>query len=183
MALPASGGTARTVAPSVNHIECSSFFEPRCIVGFPDGDRYVFSSLDPSTGLMEELTRITYRAPFTSWSLAPESARVAVVHGDDNVVRLIELLTGTETLLNVQGWSGFEFVAWSADGQSLFLNSGISFAGDYAALIHVNLDGRVHVLRDAPNVWHVHPVPSPDGRYLAFASMSFHGNIWLIRDF
>lgn len=37
--------------------------------------------------------------------------------------------------------------------------------------------------REVPNVWHVRPTPSPDGRYLAFAAMPFHGNMWLIHDF
>ena len=39
------------------------------------------------------------------------------------------------------------------------------------------------VLRDKQNEWHVRPVASPDGRYLAFASMIFDSNVWMIENF
>jgi len=182
-ALPAAGGPARRLADRARSLACSRALEPACVFGLPDGKEYAFNSLNPRSGEVEELIRIRHRSPFTNWSLAPDSRRVAVVHGDDNVVRIIDLKDGGEIALEVEGWSDFEFVAWSADGESLFLNSGLSFAGDFAVLLQVGMDGRAQVLRDAPNVWHVYPVPSPDGRYLAFAGMPFHGNIWLIRDF
>ena len=166
-----------------DHVQCPPTFEPECVIGFVDGDRYVFSSLNTSTGKTKELTRISYRVPFTNWSVAPDRDLVAVVHGDNNIVRLIDLSTREETPLEVENWRKFEFVDWAADGQSLFLNAGISFAGDYAVLLQVNMDGQAHVLRAVPNVWHVELAPSPDGRYLAFAAMPFHGNMWLIRDF
>ena len=54
---------------------------------------------------------------------------------------------------------------------------------NYDAILHVDLDGQVHVLRGKTNEWHVRPVASPDGRRLAFATMPFHGNVWMIEDF
>jgi len=183
ISLPASGGASQMLTGRADHVQCPPSFEPECVIGFFDGDKYVFSSLSPSTGTTKELMRISYRAPFTNWSLAPDRGLVAVVHGDDNIVRLIDLSTREEKSLEVENWSEFEYVEWAADGQSLFLNAGISFAGYDAVLLQVEMDGQAHLLRAVPNVWHVDPTPSPDGRYLAFAGMPFHGNIWLIRDF
>ena len=50
-------------------------------------------------------------------------------------------------------------------------------------ILHVALDGQVHVLRGKTNEWHLRPVASPYGRRLAFATMPFHGNVWMIEDF
>ncbi len=62
-------------------------------------------------------------------------------------------------------------------GMNVYLDSG------YPALLRVGLDGQVHVLREKANEWHIKPAASPDGRRLAFATMPFHGNVWMIEDF
>jgi hypothetical protein len=77
----------------------------------------------------------------------------------------------------------FEFVSWAADGSRIFVNAGYSLAGDYSVLLAVELDATAHVLRQLPNVWHVFPKASPDGRYLAFSAMPFQGNAWLLTGF
>ena len=80
------------------------------------------------------------------------------------------------------GWSAFELVVWAADGKSLYVN-GWDRRSSYPALLHVDLKGEARVLRQKENEWHVYPAPSPDGRYLAFARMPFHGNVWTIENF
>ena len=134
-------------------------------------------------GTTTELTRLTRGATFNEWALSPDGGIVAMVHNDDNRIRLVELATGGVTTIAVAGWTNFEFVDWSADGSGLFVNAGFATIGSYPALLRVDLDGTAHVLREAPNEWHVYPVASPDGRSLAFGRMPFHGNAWLITGF
>jgi len=46
----------------------------------------------------------------------------------------------------------------------------------------VDMEGRARRLLTTPSEWHVYVRASPDGRHVAFASMPFHGNAWLIED-
>jgi len=182
--IPAEGGPAEVLSERGDAVQCSPALHSNCILGHVDGTEYVFSLLNPETRALQELHRISYRAPFTNWALAPNGSRVAVVHNDDNVVRVVDLSTGKETPLTVSGWKYFEFVAWAADGERLFLNAGSSgAAGELKSLIGLGMDGEVAVLKSDANEWPVMPKPSPDGRYLAYSGMAFHGNAWLISDF
>ena len=184
MRVPAEGGPAETLSETGDDVRCSQALHPNCLLGHFDGTEYVFSLLNPETRELRELHRISHRAPFTNWALAPDGSRVAVVHNDDNVVRVVDLSTGKEALITVSGWKYFEFVAWAEDGERLFLNAGSSgAAGDLQSLLSLGMDGEVAVLKSDANEWPVMPKPSPDGRYLAYSGMAFHGNAWLIRDF
>jgi WD40 repeat protein len=164
-------------------IQCTGALGPRCLAGFIDGAEYVFVSFDISGGRVEEVLRIRHRPPFTNWRLSPDGTTLAVVHNADNTIRLISFPTGEERALHVEGWASFEFVDWSADGRRLFVNSNFDSVRLFAALLSLDLEGNAAVLRQAPSQWHVYPAASPDGRYLAFASMPFHGNAWLITGF
>ena len=184
--LPWSGGAPEVVLGVLGvrgRFRCPRSETSRCVVGHVVGDTLVFASFDPAVGEPRELTRISYRAPFTTWDISPDGSTAAVVHNDDNVVRLVELASGRETAIEVDDWRSFEMVAWAADGSGLFLDANSSEGGFSHALLHIDMDGQAHVLRERPNEWHVYPVASPDGRYLAFASMPFHGNAWLIEGF
>ena len=148
--------------------------------------KYVFSSFDPVQGKGPELARIEDRPPFINWGLSPDGTQVAVVHNDDDSIRIVTLATGKERVLRLNEWQGFEFVSWAIDGTGLFINGGGKNRYTnlyYPALLRVALDGQVHVLREKANEWHIYPVASPDGRRLAFATMPFHGNVWMIEDF
>ncbi len=175
------GGAGELVAEGpFRDIDC---VPSRCVLSQADGDAAVFLAVDLGSGETWELTRMTTRPPFDNWALSPDGSTIAMVHNDDDVVRLIHLDSGEERAVRVRDWAAFEFVDWAADGQGLFLNGGFAMAGIYPALLHVNMDGTATVLRNRPNEWHVYPRASPDGRRLAFASMPFQGNAWLLTGF
>ena len=178
---PGSGAWERILQGAFTHLKCAH--GGRCVAGRSEGEQYVFSELDVIGGTTTELTRLTRGATFNEWALSPDGGIVAMVHNDDNRIRLVELATGGVTTIAVAGWTNFEFVDWSADGSGLFVNAGFATIGSYPALLRVDLDGTAHVLGEAPNEWHVYPVASPDGRSLAFGRMPFHGNAWLITGF
>lgn len=70
-------------------------------------------------------------------------------------------------------------MAWTADGQAPFA---ASYAPAGFRLLHVSLGGRTRVLYRA-RFFIENPVPSPDGRYLAFGDITPEGNVWLIDNF
>jgi len=187
--VPAGGGPAEHVlAGVVEEFHCSFPPSTVCVMGERDSEaaQYVFSSLDPLQGKGPELVRIEDRPPFINWDLSPDGTQVAVVHNDDDSIRIVMLATGEERVLRLDDWQGFEFISWAADGTGLFISGGgkNAYPGfTYPALLRVALDGQVHVLREKANEWHIKPVASPDGRRLAFATMPFHGNVWMIENF
>jgi Tol biopolymer transport system component len=183
--IPMDGGPPIEVMTELHldEIRCSVSRDARCLAGYRDGHEYVFISFDALSGDTEELLRIDHRPPFTNWSLSPNGKTLAVVHNDDDAIRIFSLPSGRERTIHVAGWLAFEFVSWSADGRRLFVNADFANARHFADLLSVDLEGNATVLRSAPSQWHVRPVASPDGEHLAFASMPFHGNAWLITGF
>jgi Tol biopolymer transport system component len=58
--------------------------------------------------------------------------------------------------------------AWSADGRSVFYTARF---GGRVELMRASLEGKVERLTETPeNTWNYHPVPSPDGKWLAHGS-------------
>jgi Tol biopolymer transport system component len=183
--VPVDGGPPAEVIADLrpDAIQCPASLDPQCLAGYIDGAEYVFVSFDIAGGSVDEVLRIRHRPPFTNWRLSRDGSTLAVVHNTDNTIRLVSLTSGVERALRVRGWASFEFVDWSADGRRLFVNANFDSVRQFAALLSVDLQGNATVLRQAPSQWHVYPMASPDGRYLAFSSMPFHGNAWLITGF
>ncbi len=75
-------------------------------------------------------------------------------------------------------WTHLESIAWAADGKALFV-TGFESKGSH--LLRVSLDGKAQLLyRGGKYV--ESPVPSPDGRYLAFSDMSVQSNAWVFQN-
>lgn len=79
----------------------------------------------------------------------------------------------------MKGWDRLDSVAWSADGKSLFVGS-FSPTGTY--LLHVSMNGQAQIIRKS-GLWIDRPLPSPDGRYLAFGEVTSNQNAWMIDNF
>ncbi len=182
--IPVTGGGARlVVAGRFRNVRCTQGKAGLCVVGKVSGNQYLFLQLDLGTGQLREVARTHHRIPFTNWDLSPDGRRLAVVHNDDNTITVLGVDGGQDRVVAVRGWSNFEFIAWTPDGSGFFINAGSARAESFPALLRVDREGRAYVLRQQPSEWHVHPKPSPNGRFVAFASMSFHGNAWLIQGF
>ena len=187
--VPTGGGPAETLfrAGVWPGIGCNAAGE-RCLVGerSPDEFTYVFSDFDLATGRGNEILRIEDRPPFTNWDVSPDGSRLVVGHNDDRL-RIFDLATGEETVLTHEGLLYGEFPVWSADGRGLFVDGGYGMTGGRVqkGLLYISLeDGKVHVLRLNWGEWDTHPVPSADGKRLAFAANFFYdGNAWMVEGF
>ena len=187
MRVPFAGGPAERVLEGRGPIssDCSPPPSSRCIVSELVGSELIFSDVHPARGRGSELRRFETPSPdFTNWRISPEGNRVALVDFNDRV-RVFDLSGGASRDLKVPSWTAFEYVAWAADGQSVFA-TGFSSRGPRltnTGLLQIDLQGRAHVLRYEPNEWNVFPVASPDGKYIAFSTMKLESNAWMIEKF
>lgn len=102
---------------------------------------------------------------------------------DPEAGQVVDLVSGEKITISVEDWSSFEYVSWTAQGDGFFITAGFSGQTEFlAALVHVDMEGRAQRLLTLPSEWQAYVRASPDGRYVAFASMPFHGNVWLIED-
>jgi hypothetical protein len=59
-----------------------------------------------------------------------------------------------------------------------------SWLPDSFNLLHVTLSGKVKpLLRNGRGQWMQNPLPSPDGRYLAFNAETWDSNVWMLENF
>lgn len=206
MRVPSTGGTPELVLevkgypgsarapreiwlPSVRgypDFRCSSrsvVTSPPCVVGEVALDQIVFSAFDPSLGRQGEVARIQVEPSLTFWDLSPDGSRIAFgkMEGDGGHIRILDLARGGSGDITVKGWSNLASVGWSMDGRSLFATN---WASNGASILRVTLDGQIQLLYKAPSSMLLErPVPSPDGRYLAFGEVATTSNAWMIENF
>jgi Tol biopolymer transport system component len=180
---PIEGGPGELLLTSGEELHCA-FPARRCVLGERDegAAEYVFFELDPQGGKGPERARISDNPPFTNWDLSPDGERVAIVHLDGRI-RLLELDSGSERVLEDQAWWFGEFVSFAAEGGSLFVDgSRLGRPATRQSLLRVSFGSKTTVeeLRYRRNVWHVLPKASPDGQHLAFGAMMFTANAWML---
>jgi Tol biopolymer transport system component len=89
---------------------------------------------------------------------------------------------GTSSEIKVSEWAEVDAARWAVDGKGLFVSA---YGAGSKALLYVDLAGHAEVLWQQPmrGPVYVWPIPSPDGRYLAFAAETTASNAWLIEGF
>jgi Tol biopolymer transport system component/predicted Ser/Thr protein kinase len=187
MRVPAVGGAPEEVlrVPAEAELYCPRGHGGKCLLGRLEGRELVLSALDPRPHASEpvEMARIEVDPAFAlSWALSPDGTRVAIANLG-NTIRIVELSRRTERTLHVKGWSFLRGVKWAADGSGVFVDGAPQMSrapGRTASILWVDLRGQVRVLLEHPNRWFLFPVPSPDGRRLAYSVLSHEGNAWMV---
>jgi Tol biopolymer transport system component len=156
-----------------------------CVLGQKEGKDYAFYSLDPVRGKREQLGKIEVSsAESIGWNVSPDGSCLALVSSFEYHGR-IEVLTLREhawhEVSGGPGWGDFQSIAWAADGKGFFVTSWLP---DSFNLLHVALNGQVQPLaRNGHRQWMANPLPSPDGKYLAFQAQTNDGNVWMLEGF
>ncbi len=118
------------------------------------------------------------------WDVSPDGKTIAMVHSDQTkgITTLLAVADGSVTDLTVRNWSGFDSVAWSADGTSLYITSNVARK---SAVLRVELTGSATVLWQTDiEALDGAVAPSPDGKYAAFsATKTAESNAWYIERF
>jgi Tol biopolymer transport system component len=190
MRRPASGGVAETILEETPPVQwsyaCGVKPGSRCILSELQGTDVVFYSLDPLRGRGAKLGQFSHLVDLvghSGWSLSPDGSRIAYVTKNGQV-EIMSLKDGIWHELSLpRSWQQLQTVAWAADGESLFVTC---WRPDASDLLHVTLGGQVRVLlHNGHSQWQMisNPLPSPDGKYLAFQSEAFDSNVWMLENF
>jgi len=154
---------------------CPSAPQSPCVLSEKIQNQVIFTAFDPVGGRKRELARVGAPLP-RSWDLSPNGQWIAFVGGGS--IRLLPLAGQPPREISLDGRSDLQCVAWAADGNALFATA---WASKDPPLLRVSLDGEVKLLHKG--LFHVeNPVPSPDGRHLAFGENTMESNVWVVRD-
>jgi len=157
---------------------------PVCLISEESKDGLSFSLLDIQARRKKLVTELKLAVTDGyDWDLSPDGGTLAVVHSglSDNVVRLVTLADGVTHQVAVPGWSEFEDIAWAADGSGVYLAANLP---KKAALLRLDLKGSLDVLWQSESAYVDLPVPSPDGKHIAFTVGSVgESNAWVIEQF
>jgi len=188
MRQPTAGGAPELVLEiSSPDGEESDFSCPReagktCIFLQKEKNDLIFYKLDPIRGKEDLLGRIGTKG-FYGFQVAPDGSQLAVV--DASHKNRIEILNLSDRLwheITVEtGWGDNQSIAWTADGTGFFLTTWLPQSWN---LVHATSSGRAHsLLSNAYRQWMAAPLPSPDGKHLAFQTETIEGNVWLLQNF
>jgi serine/threonine protein kinase len=190
MRQPVGGGPPEVVAEIPGTVGFSSDFScPRkagktCALGQEEGKNLVFYTLDPIHGKGGLLSKIEIETGrFYGWRISPDGSQLAVVDASrKNRIEVLNLANrGWREIAVEVGWGDDESIAWAADGRGFYLTTALP---ESLNLINVTLSGKVHrLLSNANRQWMIAPLPSPDGKHLAFQAETFDSNVWLLENF
>lgn len=158
---------------------------PVCLISKELNDGLDFSQLDIQARTEKLVAQLKLAVTDGyDWDLSPDGRSLAVVHSgpSDNVVRFVTLADGTIHQVPVPGWSQFEYVAWAADGSGVYLAANMP---KNSALLRLELNGKLGVLwrKNEPDYVEL-PVPSPDGKHIAFTvGSAAESNAWIVEQF
>jgi serine/threonine protein kinase/Tol biopolymer transport system component len=190
MRRPAGGGVAETVLeetpPTQWFYACGVKPGSACVLSQLEGATVVFYLLDPLRGRGAKVGEFPHLIDFvghSGWSLSPDGSQIAYVtkNGQIEITSLGERIWHEIPLPSP--WRQLQTVAWAADGKSLFVTCWLPDSSD---LLHVGLNGKIRrLLHNGHSQWQTvsNPLPSPDGRYLAFQSQAWDSNVWMLENF
>jgi len=180
--IPVAGGTAETLLTPAGRarVQCAVSGSRICLLSEAIGQQEVFSSVDSRRGRLAELARVeSFGEDSLNWSLSPEGRRIALVEVASDSVRVLDLQSKQILSLRPMALQDeIQNVAWSASSNRLFLSV---FSGR-GRLLEMDLTGKTRTLIESP-YWIGDPLPSPDGKYLAYVNPPVESNVVLLEHF
>jgi hypothetical protein len=174
----AAAGTAPGARVSnYPRFRCAAAPRSLCVLSETTRNEVIFTAFDPVEGRKVELARVGAPLP-DSWDLSPDGQWIAWVPFWSSQIQLLSLAGRPPRNILAPGWSNLQCLAWAADGKALFATA---WASKNPPVLRISLTGEVKVAHEG--LLHVaNPVPSPDGRSLAFGENTMESNLWVIRN-
>jgi WD40 repeat protein len=185
--IPIGGGPTTRIGeiPISARLHCAMVAGAPCVLAERDLQRarVTWSSWDPENGKGKELwhaENVPAENGLEHEQISPDGDRLASY--SDGTIFIREIPTGRTTEIETTGVPGWATgLSWAADGNGFYLATAYVPGG---ALLHVDLEGHATLLYDTREFAGISgPIPSPDGRYLAFTQTTRDSNIWVVDDF
>ncbi len=186
MSKPVNEGTPSVLLAGAYYYRCGSVPSARCFLAELQGQQLVFSELDPVKGKGAEIQRVdVHRGDWSvAWSVSPDGNEIAILDPGANrgEVKILTVADHALRTLALQGWKwdGAQSITWSADGNHLFATA---LTATSVVLFSIDLRGNMRVLVEEGAGWLSYPVPSPDGRYLAYMKRTNESNVVMLEHF
>jgi eukaryotic-like serine/threonine-protein kinase len=184
--VPVSGGApeAVLVPRGLARVRCAIAGSRICVLSEDIDKKRVFSVVDPVLGRLQELARVDVREEPRNprWDLSPDGSKIALVENLTDTVRVLDLQSNQVQVIHpMPSQPGLQYPAWSADGKRLFVSANPDEKG---RLLEMDLEGHTHLLlENKPSAWIGFPLPSPDGKLLAYAYGVYESNVTLLEHF
>lgn len=186
MRVPASGGPPELVlsGEKIEGFSCARDAK-LCVVAEEVDGKQVLTTFDPLKGRGEKLPASDY-PNFKEGVVSPQGRLVEKMKpGPDGLYIRVRSLTGgpAEEMTFKKLTGNYGFLGWSLDGKGIYIEE--SSSSGFTALF-AGLDGRSQIIwkRGTSPGWYIeYPVPSPDGRHLAFTIITYERNAWMLENF
>jgi Tol biopolymer transport system component len=180
---PVSGSAPESILPLAGEaeVQCAFSGARTCILSEMVGKQTVFYTLDPIHGKQGELARLDTPGQL-NWRASPDGSRISIVETPGDSVRILELRSGQSHIIYpIPPQTSFQDAAWSYDGRRLFVTAFPD--SSRGRLLEMDLDGHTRLLLENNLGWVGDPLPSPDGRHIAFLRVVTDSNVTLLENF
>jgi eukaryotic-like serine/threonine-protein kinase len=178
MRMPLEGGSPTLVLSGDITAQCAVTANV-CVMMEQVKDGQSLFRFDPVAGRGQHITQLVESH---AWSLSLDGKRIATnSNSAPDRIEIFDIQNGSKSGVELKGW-GVQSAAWSPDNQHLYVSGPF---GDKYQISSVSLQGKVKDIVSVPMgaAWITDPVPSPDGKYLAFELRRYESNVVMLENF
>ncbi len=181
MRMPIEGGSATLVLSGEINLQCAVTANV-CVMVEHGKDGQELFMFDPIEGRGGHITHTKELVAGYYWSLSSDGKKIAMLSDSaPDHIEVLDLQNGAKSGIPLKDWH-LQFAAWAPDNQHLYVSG---LVGDNLQIASVGLDGKEKPIFSVPAglAWIFEPVPSRDGRYLAFGLRRYEANVVMLENF
>ena len=189
--MPSKGGPYSVVLPTLNAAkdgwdkgyDCAVFPSNLCVADEVKPGLVTFYSLDPIRGLGAKLASVEFPKALESWSLSPDGEQIVLTAASADRLVILNLKSGDvrslEPRMEGQNCQVLQVPKWASNSQSIYFGC---FREGWQ-IVRTNLSGKAEAITKAAGGWAHAPLPSPDGKHLAYTERLWESNVVMLKNF